>query len=64
MLMVFIIWTESTAYPIVPNHLATLFVQYPQGTAIVITLVGSLLSLISTKYFSSFQFQGLIADEP
>ena len=57
LLMAFIIRTESTAYPIVPSRLATLFVQYPQGSAIAITLVGSLLSLISTKYFSGFQFQ-------
>jgi hypothetical protein len=59
MLMVFIIRTESTAYPILPSHLATLFVQYPQGTAIATTLVGSLLSLISTKCVSCFQFQVL-----
>jgi hypothetical protein len=56
-LIVFIIRTETTAYPIVPTRLATLFVQYPQGTTIATTLVGSLLSLISTKYFSVFQSQ-------
>ena len=55
--MAFIIRTESIAYPIVPSHLATLFVQYPQGTAITATLVGSLLSLTSTNCVSGFQFQ-------
>ena len=50
MLMAFIIWTESTTYRVVPRHLATLFVQYPQGATAATTLIGSLLSLISTKY--------------
>ena len=57
MLIVFIIWTESTTYRVVPTHLATLFVKYPQGATTAITLVGSLLSLISTTYVSGFQFQ-------
>ena len=57
MLVAFIIWTESTTYRVVPRHLATLFVEYPQGAIAATTLVGSLLSLISTKYVSGFQFQ-------
>ncbi|KAF8731269.1 hypothetical protein AX14_004970 [Amanita brunnescens Koide BX004] len=52
MLIAFIIRTESTAYPTVPRYLATLYIQYPQDTTAAITLVGSLLSLISTKAFS------------
>jgi hypothetical protein len=48
-LIAFIIRTESTAYPIVPRHLGTLYQQYPQGTATAITLVGSLLSLLSGR---------------
>ena len=62
-LIAFIIWTESTTYRVVPRSLATLFVQYPQGTAAATTLVGSLLSLISTKYVD-FNCMSLIIDEP
>jgi hypothetical protein len=57
LLIAFIIRTETTAYPIVPRHLATLYLKYPQNTTAAITLIGSLLSLISTKYVSSFQFK-------
>jgi hypothetical protein len=64
MLIAFIIRTESTAYPTVPRYLATLYVQYPQDTTAAITLVGSLLSLISTKCVCDFHLQMLIADEP
>ena len=59
MLIVFIISTESTTYRVVPRDLAILFVEYPQGTATATTLVGSLLSLISTKFVSGFQLQGI-----
>jgi hypothetical protein len=63
MLLAFIIRAESTAYPIIPKYLATLYVQHPQDSVVAITLVGSLLSLISTKYVFDFQFQMSIADE-
>ena len=56
-LIAFIIWAESTTYQVVPRYLATLFVQHPQGTAAATTLVGSLLSLISTKYVAGFRYQ-------
>ena len=59
MLIVFIVRTESTAYPIVPRHLETLYVQHPQGATTAITLIGSLLSVLSTKYDSGFQFQAV-----
>ncbi|KAF8694692.1 hypothetical protein AX14_001935 [Amanita brunnescens Koide BX004] len=52
MLTAFIIRTETTAYPTIPRHLASLYQQYPQGAVTAITLVGSLLSLLSTKAFS------------
>ncbi|KAF8334392.1 hypothetical protein F5887DRAFT_1079747 [Amanita rubescens] len=52
MLIAFIIRTESIAYPIVPRHLETLYVQHPQGATTAITLIGSLLSVLSTKAFS------------
>lgn len=56
-MIAFITRTESTAYPIVPRRLATLYVKYPQGSTTAITLVGSLLSLLSTKYVSGSQSQ-------
>ena len=62
LLIAFIIRTETTAYPIVPRHLATLYLKYPQNTTAAITLIGSLLSLISTKYVFSFNLKLMIAD--
>ena len=64
-MIVFIKWTESTAYRIVPRLLENLYQQYPQGTATAITLVGSLLSLLSTKYVSetTSNFKLLVAHE-
>ena len=62
MLIAFITWTESTTYRVVPTQLAALFVQYPQGATAATTLVGSLLSLISTKCVSGFP-RSFITDE-
>ena len=44
----FVIWT-SVAHQTVPHLMADLYLEYPQSTATVLTLIGSLLSLINTK---------------
>ncbi|KAF8654250.1 hypothetical protein AX14_008270, partial [Amanita brunnescens Koide BX004] len=47
----FVIWT-SVAHQPVPHLMADLYLEYPQSTATVLTLIGSLLSLINTKLFA------------
>ena len=56
LLITFVVRTESTANPIVPKDLATLYEQYPQTTSAAITIIGSLLSVSSTQYVVGFQF--------